>query len=395
MERRRWLLAGTLGVGLVMTSGCERLASMDDRGLEASRRREPLRNVEPPKWPEEAAGTSRGATVNPRTSAESATDPPRVATTPAAPLRGAHLGDPDVIESARRVTPSVVSVQPMDGRGLGSGVIVSENGYVITNSHVVQGSDRVRITLATGKKVVGDVLGDDPNVDVAIVKLPLTDLPAAPLGDSDALNVGQGVIAIGNPLGFERTVTSGIVSATNRNLRGEGAVLDSLIQTDASINPGNSGGPLVDLGGRVIGINTAVVQPPYGGGGLGFAVPINTTKQVLQDIVKHGRVIRPWLGLSYIPITPELAQQYNLPVNQGAIVAEVTPGSPADRSGIRAEDIIVHIGSQDIRDQGDLRSALRDRQPGERLDIKLVRPNGDKRTVTLEVGEAPAVRRKE
>lgn len=382
-------------MGLVMTSGCERLASMDDRGLEVSRRRAPLQNVEPPKWPEEVGDADGQTGANRRAGAESAMDPPRVARAPAAPLRGTHLGDPDVIESARRVTPSVVSVQPMDGRGLGSGVIVSENGYVITNSHVVQGADRVRITLATGKKVVGDVLGDDPNVDVAIVKLPLSDLPAAPLGDSDALNVGQGVIAIGNPLGFERTVTSGIVSATNRNLRGEGAVLDNLIQTDASINPGNSGGPLVDLGGRVIGINTAVVQPPYGAGGLGFAVPINTTKQVLQDIVKHGRVIRPWLGLSYIPITPELAQQYDLPVKQGAIVAEVTSGSPADRAGIRAEDIIVHIGKQEIRDEGDLRSALRDRQPGERLDVKLVRPNGDQRTLTLEVGEAPTVRRKE
>jgi S1-C subfamily serine protease len=308
-------------------------------------------------------------------------------------LRGAHLGDPDIIESARRVTPSVVSVQPVSGRGMGSGIIVSENGYVITNSHVVQGSDRVRVTLATGKKVVGDVLGDDPAVDVAIVKLPLTDLPAAPLGDSDALNVGQGVIAIGNPLGFERTVTSGIVSATNRNLRGEGAVLDNLIQTDASINPGNSGGPLVDLGGRVIGINTAVIQPPYGGSGLGFAVPINTTKQVLQDIVKYGRVVRPWLGLSYIPITSELAQQYHLPVPAGAIVAEVSPGSPADRAGIRSEDIIVRIGKDEIQDAGDLRSALRNRQPGEQLELKLVRPNGERRSLTLEIGEAPAPKR--
>jgi len=396
MERGRWpLAAGTLALGLLMTSGCERLASMDDRGLQGAERREPLRNVEPPKWPSETRERQGESAVSPRAMEEGAKDPPRVTGAPAPPRRGAHLGDPDVIESARRVTPSVVSVQPMNGRGLGSGVIVSENGYVITNSHVVQGSDRVRITLATGKKVVGEVLGDDPNVDVAIVKLPLNDLPAAPLGDSDALDVGQGVIAIGNPLGFERTVTSGIVSATNRNLSGEGAVLDNLIQTDASINPGNSGGPLVDLGGRVIGINTAVVQPPYGAGGLGFAVPINTTKQVLNDIVKHGRVIRPWLGLSYIPITPELAQQYNLPTKQGAIVAEVTPGSPADRAGIRTEDIIVHIGSQDIRDAGDLRAALRNRQPGERLGIKLVRPNGDRRSLTLEVGEAPSIRRRE
>jgi serine protease Do len=394
MEPRRWLLAiGALGAGLVLTSGCERLASLDDTGVQSPERRAPLRNVEPPKWPAADAGGDETAGRGARPGAESAADLPKPTDAPAPPLRGAHLGDPDVIESARRVTPSVVSVQPMNGRGLGSGVIVSENGYVITNSHVVQGADRVRVTLATGKKVVGDVLGDDPTVDVAIVKLPLEDLPAAPLGDSDALNVGQGVIAIGNPLGFERTVTSGIVSATNRNLRGEGAVLDNLIQTDASINPGNSGGPLVDLAGRVIGINTAVVQPAYGAGGLGFAVPINTTKQVLQDIVKHGRVIRPWLGLSYIPITPELAQQYGLPVKQGAIVAEVTPNSPADRAGIQPEDILVQIGKAPIQDAGDLRSALRDREPGERLELRLVRPNGERRSVTLTVGEAPAARR--
>lgn len=393
MEQRQWLLTvSTLGIGLVLTSGCERLASMDDGSRERVERRAPLRNVEPPAWPADA-GEDRGAAAGPLAAAEGTMDPPKVSTTPAPPLRGAHLGDPDIIESARRVTPSVVSVQPLSGRGMGSGVIVSKNGYVITNSHVVQGADQVRVTLATGKKVVGDVLGDDPNVDVAIVKLPLNDLPAAPLGDSDALNVGQGVIAIGNPLGFERTVTSGIVSATNRNLSGEGAVLDNLIQTDASINPGNSGGPLVDLGGRVIGINTAVVQPPYGAGGLGFAVPINTTKQVLQDIVKYGRVIRPWLGLSYIPITPELAQKYGLPVKEGAIVAEVNSGSPADRVGIRAEDIIVQIGKQEISDAGDLRSALRGRQPGEQLALRLVRPNGERRSLTLEVGEAPAPRR--
>lgn len=394
MERRRWLLAaGTLGIGLLVTSGCEQQASMDDRGGPSAERQEALRNVEPPRWPVDTSLSPDPKPLNPSTGTATGKDLPKATDAPAPPLRGAHLGDPDIIESARRVTPSVVSVQPMSGRGMGSGIIVSENGYVITNSHVVQGSDRVRVTLATGKKVVGDVLGDDPAVDVAIVKLPLTDLPAAPLGDSDALNVGQGVIAIGNPLGFERTVTAGIVSATNRNLRGEGAVLDNLIQTDASINPGNSGGPLVDLGGRVIGINTAVVQPPQGGGGLGFAVPINTTKQVLQDIVKYGRVVRPWLGLSYIPITSELAQQYRLPVPAGAIVAEVSPGSPADRAGIRSEDIIVRIGKEEIQDAGDLRSALRGRQPGEQLELKLVRPNGERRSLTLEIGEAPAPKR--
>ena len=382
MNRKQWTFAtGALGVGLLMLSGCEQSASMDDRsprGPGAAAQRESRRDLEPPKWPAEA--TER--------TVASGEAPPPLGVKEAPPVSKSHLGDPDVITSARKVTPSVVSVQPMSGRCMGSGIIVSENGYVITNSHVVQGSDHVRVTLATGKKVVGEVLGNDPTVDVAVVKLPLGDIPAAPLGNSDQLEVGQGVIAIGNPLGFERTVTSGIVSATNRNLEGEGAVLDNLIQTDASINPGNSGGPLVDLAGRVIGINTAVVSPPYGAGGLGFAVPINTAKDVLQDIVQYGKVMRPWLGLSYIAITPEIAQQYRLPADEGAIVMDVVRGGPADLAGIGSEDIITRIEQQKVADAGDLRTALRSRQPGDRVSVQVVGSKG-RRTVTLELGEAP------
>jgi serine protease Do len=257
---------------------------------------------------------------------------------------------------------------------------------------VVQGESQVSVTLATGKKVNADVLGDDPTVDIAVVKVSLADLPAASLGDSDRLEVGQSVLAIGNPLGFERTVTSGIISAMNRNLQGgEGAALDNLIQTDASINPGNSGGPLVDLLGRVIGINTAVVQPPYGGGGLGFAVPISTARDILQDIVRHGRVIRPFMGVSYIPITPELAQQYSLPVNEGAIVAQVVPNSPAARAGIRAEDIIVGLDDVEIKELGQLRAALRGRAPGDKIRVSFQRGR-ERQTVTVELGEAPSTR---
>lgn len=362
--------AGALALALI-AGGCERVAYMEDRPGPSS----PRVQVEPPVWSEPPAGSTAG-----RRGAPSGSTGDR------SPVANARLGDPGVMEAAREVTPSVVSVRHDDS--LGSGVIVSTNGYIVTNSHVVRGTDRVEITLATGKKTTGQVLGQDPTVDIAVVKVPLTDLPAAPLGDSDHLEVGQSAIAIGNPLGFERTVTSGIVSATNRNLGGRGAVLDNLIQTDASINPGNSGGPLVDARGRVIGINTAVVQGPHGGGGLGFAVPINTAKQVLKDIVEHGRVVRPWMGLSYIPITPEIAEQYRLGAEQGAIVAEVVRGGPADRAGLRAQDIIVRIGSTEIKSQGDLRSALRGRKPGEKLDLAVVR-DGSRRTVAVELGEAP------
>lgn len=372
----RKLTAAVVAVGIAAASGCERLASLDEQLRSNAPQARRQRDIEPPQWP--------AAEVEPT---ESAAPPAHTRPSAAAPPRN-HLGDPDLIASARRVTPSVVSVQPMDGRGLGSGVIVTANGYVVTNSHVVQGGDRVRITLATGRKVTGEVLGDDSTVDIAVVKLPESGLPAALLGDSDRLEVGQSVIAIGNPLGFERTVTSGIVSATNRNLSGRGAVLDNLIQTDASINPGNSGGPLVDLAGRVIGINTAVVSPEYGGGGLGFAVPINTAKEVLQDITRHGRVVRPWLGLSYVPITPELAYEYHLPVRQGVIVVEVVRGGPADRAGLRAEEIIVAINGKPVTDAGALRSVLREKEPGSRITLQVAGASG-KRTVTVELGEAP------
>lgn len=372
---RPFRLISLVGVAAAAASlaGCETRAFLQDLERPAQTRSAPVRPSEPPQWPENNAPT--GPAPSPRS--------------PTTTLE--MLGDPHVIRAADQVTPSVVSIQPLSGRGLGSGVIVSKNGYVLTNSHVVRGSERVRVTLATGRSVEGAVLGDDPAVDIAIVKLDSTDLPAAVLGDSDELRVGQTAIAIGNPLGFERTVTSGIVSAVNRNLRGEGALLDNMIQTDASINPGNSGGPLVDGLGRVIGINTAVVSGPYGGGGLGFSVPINTAKEVLEDILKHGRVVRPWLGLTYILVTPELAKRYDLAADRGAIIAEVVRGGPADRAGIEAEDILLSLGGVQIGQAGDLRAALRERNPGDRLQAVVVR-GGSRRTVDLELGEAPTSR---
>ncbi|MFN3651950.1 MAG: S1C family serine protease [Armatimonadota bacterium] len=326
------------------------------------------RNMEPPVWPESRTGAAQdGATP---------------------PSFGGTQAEGGIVEVAQEVTPSVVSIQPLDKRGMGSGLIVTKNGYVLTNSHVVRGQERVTVTLATGREVNGAVLGQDPSVDIAVVKIPGSDLPAAELGSSDDLRVGQLAVAIGNPLGLERTVTAGIVSALNRTLPGEGSLLDNMVQTDASINPGNSGGPLVNSQGQVIGINTAVVSPPYGGGGLGFAVPIDTAREVLQDILQHGRVIRPWLGLTYTLLTEQIAEQYNLPVKQGAIIADVQPGGPAERAGLRSEDIIVRAGDREIKDAGDLRQALRNKMPGDRFQLT-VRSREGQRTVTVELGEAP------
>ena len=376
LARRTFLSLGAAVAGL-MTAGCDTTAYMAGPADRPARQVDPA-TLEPPAWPEAPSAAERSASPVPGESASGS-------------LRRSGMGDPGIMDAARRVTPSVVSVTPADGRGLGSGVIVSSNGYIITNNHVVQGGDRVNITVATGKDYVGTVVGTDPTVDIAVVKIAATGLPAAPLGDSDALEIGQTAIAIGNPLGFERTVTAGIVSATNRNLEGRSAMLDNLIQTDASINPGNSGGPLVDAAGRVIGINTAVVTPPYGGGGLGFSVPINTARDVMADLLKHGKVLRPFLGLTYIEVTAELAEEYRLAARQGALVGDVMAGGPAARAGIRPEDIIVQIGANEVRDGGDLRRALRTREPGERMELTIQRGKG-RQTVTVELGEAPVPR---
>ena len=217
-------------------------------------------------------------------------------------------------------------------RGSGSGVIISRDGVVITNAHVVGASRVVEVGLADGRILRGQVIGRDQTIDVAVVRLEAQNLPAAPLGDSDRLQVGQSAIAVGNPLGLERTVTSGVISAVNRNPRG--FALDGLIQTDAAISPGNSGGPLVDSRGRVIGINTAVIAGA-GASGLGFAVPINLANDVVQQLLTTGRITRAFVGINYADIGPELARQFELPVREGIIVGRVEPGSPAARAGPR------------------------------------------------------------
>jgi S1-C subfamily serine protease len=210
-------------------------------------------------------------------------------------------------------------------------------------------------------------------------------LPIAPIGDSDRLQVGQSAIAIGNPLGLERTVTSGVVSAVNRNPRG--IALDGLIQTDAAISPGNSGGPLVDSRGRVIGINTAVLAGE-GASGLGFAVPINLANDVVRQILTTGHITRAYLGVSFADVEPELAREFGLPVKQGIIVGAVERGSPAARAGIRAQDIIVRGNDTPIASGGDLRRLLRTMAPGTTVRLEVVRPSG-RSTIAVQLGQAP------
>jgi serine protease Do len=287
------------------------------------------------------------------------------------------------IRVARTITPTVVSVSQREGSG--SGIIVSREGVVLTNAHVVGEARTVEVGLADGRTLSGQVIGRDPTIDVAVVRVSAQNLPVAPLGDSDKLEVGQSAIAIGNPLGLERTVTIGVVSAVNRNPRG--IALDGLIQTDAAISPGNSGGPLVDSRGQVIGINTAVLAGA-GASGLGFAVPINLANDVVRQVLTTGRITRSYLGISFADIEPELARQFGLPVKEGIIVGRVEAGSPAARAGLRPQDIVVRANDTAIASGGDLRRVLRSLSPGTTVRLEIVRPDG-RSTVQVRLGEAP------
>jgi len=288
-----------------------------------------------------------------------------------------------VIRVARAITPTVVSVAQDEGSG--SGIIVDKSGVVLTNAHVVGSSRTVEVGLADGRTLSGQVLGRDPTIDVAVVRVPAQNLPVAPIGDSDRLEVGQSAIAIGNPLGLERTVTAGVVSAVNRNPRG--ISLDGLIQTDAAISPGNSGGPLVDSHGRVIGIDTAVLAG-QGASGLGFAIPINLANDVVQQVPTTGHITRAYLGVGFADIEPELARQFGLPVKEGIILTAVEPRSPAARAGLRPQDIIVKGNTTSIQSGGDLRKLLRSFKPGATVRLDVIRPNG-RTTVPVELGQAP------
>ena len=288
----------------------------------------------------------------------------------------------NIILVARQVSPAVVGVATQ--RGSGSGVIIRRDGILLTNNHVVANNRTVEISLADGRRLRGEVLGTDPTVDVAVVRIPIQDAPVARLGDSDRLQPGQAAIAIGNPLGLDRTVTVGVVSAVNRSPRGiplEGG----LIQTDAAISPGNSGGPLLDSRGQVIGLNTVVITAP-GATGLGFAIPINLANDIAQQLLTSGRVRRAYLGVQPGDITPELAAQFNLPVREGVIVLQVPPGSPAARAGLRAQDIITRINGTPVTGNGMLRSVLRELKPGDRAQLTVLRPSGPT-TITVTLGE--------
>jgi serine protease Do len=315
--------------------------------------------------------------------------------------------DEPVAKVASRVGPSVVQVNvravretPLGtqrGEGLSSGVIYRSDGYIVTNNHVIEGATGVNVAFADGTIEDASIVGTDPNTEIAVIKVNRNDLPAATFDDGDAPVVGQLAVAIGSPSGFESTVTSGVVSGVGREfppeLTGSGtaarSALTDLIQTDAAISPGNSGGALADRDGEIIGINVAYLPPAETGAvNLGFAVPSDTAVSVADQLIEKGKVTTPYLGVLTTDLSPEDAGRFDLPVDSGALVDQVVPGSPAREAGVRKGDIITALGDARIVGYGDLLGALRDHEPGDRVTLTIFRNTVEKK-LEVKLGERP------
>ena len=285
-----------------------------------------------------------------------------------------------------RIAPSVVNVDVKHGTG--SGFVFTPDGLILTNSHVVNGAASVQISLLDGRRLHADVIGDDPDTDLAILRVSAHDLHPAPLGDSSALLPGQLVVAIGNPFGFQHTVTAGVVSALGRGLRARtGRLMENLIQTDAALNPGNSGGPLVTSAGVVVGVNTAVIR---GGQGIAFAVPINTARAVIAALLRDGRVRRAVLGVSAqtADIPRRIVHDHGLPHDHGVLVTEVQKGSPADRAGVTPGDVIIDIGGARVASIDALHRELTGDKVGQAIPLRVLRRGAPRRLVVTPIDPA-------
>jgi Do/DeqQ family serine protease len=275
--------------------------------------------------------------------------------------------------------------------GLGSGVIVSTSGYLITNNHVIDGADDIEVALSDGRSAKAKVVGTDPDSDVAVLKIELDRLPAVSFGDVDTAQVGDIVLAIGNPFGVGQTVTSGIVSALGRSQLGINT-FENFIQTDAAINPGNSGGALVDANGNLLGINTAIYSRSGGSMGIGFAIPVSTARQVMESLIKEGRVVRGWIGVEPRDLTPEIAQTLNLPIKQGVLITGVLQNGPAGTGGMRPGDVVVKIAGTPVVNTVQLLNAVAALKPQAPAEIAVQR--GDKQIdLTVTVAQRPPAKR--
>ncbi len=320
-------------------------------------------------------------------------------------------------EVYRAISPGVVNITSTvyvqdlfyayPKQGTGSGSILDQEGHILTNFHVIQEAEKLEVTLSNKHNYPAKVVGFDPDNDLAVIKIdaPSNELSTVPLGNSKDLFVGQKVLAIGNPFGLDRTLTTGIVSGLSRPIRSEftNRLIEGVIQTDAAINPGNSGGPLLNSHGQMIGINTMIFSLTGGSVGIGFAVPVDTARRVVSDILQYGRVRKPKLGITPIPLSARLARALELPVNEGLLVAEVVPGGSADKGGIRGPnqevqigrylipvggDIIISVERQPIRSQDDLDSVLNNKNIGDRIQVEVMRGQR-KMTLTIQLAELP------
>jgi serine protease Do len=274
-------------------------------------------------------------------------------------------------------------------QSLGSGIIASQDGYILTNNHVVQGANEIKVELADERTVLdAKIVGTDPQTDVAVIKIEAQKLPTITFTNSDQIEVGDVVLAIGDPFGVGQTVTMGIVSAKDR--AGMGIVdYEDFIQTDASINPGNSGGALVDIDGRLVGINTAILSRTGGNQGIGFAVPVNLARYIMERLISDGKVTRGYLGVKIQTLTPELATQLKLSGQTGALIGEVTPNSPAEKAGLKKNDVIIEFDGKGLTDSRHFRLMVAEKPPGSEVGVKVFR-DGKQQTFTVELGELPS-----
>jgi S1-C subfamily serine protease len=323
-----------------------------------------------------------------------------------------------VIRVYKEAGPGVVNIttvayaydfflEPIPQQGTGSGFVIDRQGHIVTNNHVVENADTLEVTLADKTKVPAQVVGRDPSNDLSVIKIdvPQESLYPLKLGDSDQLLVGQTAIAIGNPFGLEQTVTTGVVSSLGRTLRAQnGRLMSGIIQTDAAINPGNSGGPLLNSRGEVIGINTAIFSPSGGSVGVGFAVPVNTAKRLVPDLISKGRASHAWLGIAGIDLSPQLAEALDLPNDEGILVAQVVKNGPADKAGLRVGTRLVRVGNQRIPVGGDIITAIDDKpvkimddltlyldaqkRPGDVVMLTILRDDKQE-TLQVTLGERP------
>jgi serine protease DegQ len=363
-----------------------------------------------PDWASSVSGTNMRARVT------STTVPLQESAVPASPVQGSYR------EASRKAMPSVVNIfttkeakQPknpfMDDPffrkffgdrfgdqdekqfSLGSGVVVSSQGYILTNNHVVEAADEIEIALPDGRKAAAKLVGTDPETDLAVIKVDMKDLPAITLGHIDQAKVGDVVLAIGNPFGVGQTVTMGIVSALGRNHLGINT-FENFIQTDAAINPGNSGGALVDTNGNLLGINTAIYSRSGGSLGIGFAIPVTTVKTVMESIINTGQVVRGWIGVEPQDITPELAESFGLKKKSGTIIAGVLKGGPADKAGMKPGDILLAVDGKSVTDTTEMLNLIAQLTPANKAKMTVLRKS-EEVTLDVMVGKRPRVKREQ